>query len=244
MNPIIVTTPRTGSNLVCEMLWSVSRENFRHKNNLYEYFTVTDLYKCTYKKVENCIRIDQFERVKQAWFNTRREEMLKRLALLEDDYRYTMKVFPTELEPEILDTIQEHYNIIYLERQDKVRQLLSFSTMMLTNTSHYKTAEKPVDRVIYSATLTKMFFHMLEGYYKFKKANAGPTLYYEEFIQAGGNEDALITLVKLPAVNSTKIDPRFVPTPYVSNNMEDMIVNKDEWLQDREEVMKRLTEIS
>ena len=244
MNPIIVTTPRTGSNLVCEMMWSIARENFRHKNNLYEYFTVTDLYKCTYKKVENCIRIDQFDRVKQSWFNTRREEMLKRLALLEDDYRYTMKVFPTELEPEILQAIQDHYNIIFLERRDKLRQLLSFSTMMLTNTSHYKTADKPVDRVIYNAELTKTFFNMLEGYFKFKQANTGPTLYYEDFIQAGGDEAALINLLDLPAVNSFKLNPRFIPTPYVSDNMEDMIVNKEEWLQDRAIIVERLTQFA
>ena len=242
MNPIIVTTPRTGSNLVCEMLWSVSRENFRHKNNLYEYFTVTDLYKCTYKKVENCIRIDEFDRVKQAWFNTRREEMLKRLALLEDDYRYTMKVFPTELEPEVLQAIQDHYNIIFLERRDKLRQLLSFSTMMKTNTSHYKTADKAVDRVIYDAELTKVFFNMLEGYFKFKAANTGPTLYYEDFIQQGGNEAALISLLDLPAVNSFKLNPRFVPTPYVSDSMEDMVVNKDEWFRDRAAIIERLTQ--
>ena len=241
MNPIIVTTPRTGSNLVCEMLWSVSKENFGHKNNLYEYFTVTDLYKCTFKKVDDCIKIDKFERTKQVWFESRRDEMLKRLSLLQDDHRYTIKLFPTELEPEIVETIQDHYDIIFLERRDKVRQLLSFCTMVLTNTSHYKSKEKVVDQVIYDAKLAKIFFEMLDDYYAFKEKNVGPTLFYEDFIEQGGDEAALIKLLNWSVKSSVKFNPRFVPTPYINDNIEDMVVNKEEWLRDREKIITQLS---
>lgn len=241
MNPIIVTTPRTGSNLVCEMLWSVSKENFKHKNNLYEYFTVTDLYKCTFHKVNDCIKIDKFERTKKVWFDSRRDEMLKRLALLEDDYRYTIKVFPTELEPEVVEVIQNHYDIIFLERRDKVRQLLSFCNMVLTNTSHYKNKEKSVDKVMYDPHLAKVFFEMMDDYFKFKKQNAGPTLFYEDFIELGGDEAALIKLLNWSVKCSDKFNPRFVPTPYVSDNIEDMVVNKEQWLNDRDDIIERLS---
>jgi hypothetical protein len=152
-----------------------------------------------------------------------------------------MKVFPTEIEPEIIEMIQTHYNIIFLERRDKIRQLLSFCNMVLTNTSHYKTVEKSIEQVTYNAELAKIFFRMLAGYSVFKKVNLGKTLYYEDFIQAGGNETALIKLLDLPAVNSVKLSPRFVPTPYVKDNIEDMIVNKEEWLRDRASIIEQLT---
>lgn len=241
MNPIIITTPRTGSNLVCEMVWSLSKENFGHKNNLYEFFTITDLHKSTFIKVDDRITLHKFERTKHVWFESRRTEMLKRLALLKDDYRYTMKLFPTEIEPEIAQMIQQQYDIVFLERRDKVRQLLSFCNMVLTNTSHYKTSEKSVEQVTYNAELAKIFLRMLAGYSEFKKANSGSTLFYEDFIQQGGDEAALIKLLKWPVANTVKFTPRFVPTPYVKDNIEDMIVNKDEWQKDRAGIIEQLT---
>ena len=244
MNPIIVTTPRTGSNLVCEMLYSIAKENFGHKNNLYEYFTITDLHKSTFVKVDGCIKLDKFERTKNIWFKSRREEMLKRLTLLENDYRYTMNVFPSEIEPEIIASIYDHYDIVFLERRDKVRQLLSFCTMVMSNTSHYKTAEKVVDRVMYNAELANIFIRMLDGYFEFKNRNNGPTLYYEDFIAAGGDEAAMVKLLNWTVDNIPKVNPRFVPTPYVSENMEDMLINKDDWLKDRQSVLEQLTKYS
>ena len=244
MNPIIVMTPRTGSNLVCEMLWSVAKENFGHKSILYEYFTITDLYKCTYKKENDCIALDTYERVQQPWFESQRDELLKRLDLLTDDYRYTIKLFPRRLEPEIIETIQQQYDIIFLERRDKVHQLLSFCTMMLTNTSHYRSAEKKVDQVMYNPLLSRIFFGILKEYFAFKEKNVGPTLFYEDFIEHGGDEAALIKLLNWSMPIPPKFHSKTIPTPYVSNNIEDMIVNKDEWLRDRDAVIKKLLEIS
>jgi len=241
-NPIIVTTPRTGSTVICRMLWNLSKEFYGHKNILYEYFTVTDLYESRYKKIDGCIQsIIPRKRIKHEWCTNYRLEKLKRLLLLIKDYKYTMKIFPMQLEPEIVPVIVKNFDLIYLERRDKIRQLLSFSSMMITNVSHYTSSDSEVKTIEYSPELTDKFFELIEAYHTFKKNNQGITIYYEDFIENGANEAALIKLLNLPIEYFKLSKVETIPTPYLSENLEDLIVNKGDWLRDRPKIIDRLS---
>lgn len=241
MKPIVITTPRSGSNLFCQMLGNLAKQHYGYKDNLYEVFTVIPLFKGGFIKVDGCIKSTGIERTGVKWYESAREEKLKRLQLFENDHNYLMKVFPSDLEPEIEDMIHNNYDCIYLERKDKVGQLLSLFGLFQTNVSHHKDNSKQINEIYYDKKITEDFIAAVAKYNRFKAScpSKYPTVYYEDFIANGGNELAVIQLLNLPISVYIPEQAATIPTPYLSN-IESLIVNKDEWLADKDTIIKAL----
>ena len=255
MRPIIITTHRTGSTLICELLFNIAAQRFKYKNNLDEYFTITTLYNSDYQKVNGIIRIVSRERTsfdrQQATYDSdnvkltalklsNRLTILNRIELLRNDPNYMIKLFSSDFTNEILDFVVSTYDLIYLERKDKLKQFLSFMGLVQTNVAHYtKDSSSAVNQIVYDAKWAKEFIRLDKQYQDFKRAHSGKILYYEDFVELGSDETALIQLLDLPVENIKKKTINTVPTPYIAD-LEDLIVNKDEWLKDRDSILNNL----
>ena len=255
MRPIIITTPRTGSTLVCELLFNIAAHRFKYKNNLGEYFTITTLYKANYQKVNGLIRSmdgqrSDYDRSKATYDSddikltalklAERSTILHRIELLRNDPLYMIKLFSSDFTPEVLDFVTKTYDMVYLERKNKVKQFLSFLGLVQTNTSHYtKESPRAVLKIIYDTKWAKQFVQLDKLYQDCKHQHPGPVLYYEDFIAAGADESALIELLDLSVTGIKNKTIQTVPTPYTTD-IEDLVVNKEEWLRDRDDFLNQL----
>jgi hypothetical protein len=238
MKPIIIcTTPRTGANLVCQQLGA-----FGYKNTLYEFFGVQLAYESEFRRINDRIEITKYEPRDTPWYTSKREVQLERLKLLDNDYNYMIKFFPFELEPEAIELIKENYSIVYLERRNRLDQFLSWLAMTTTKKSHYRvTDNEAVEEIVYSKSYANYFIDWLKAYDSFKQDNpsAHPILYYEDYIEQGSNEQALVKLLNLPIQVTTLAKSFTKPTPY-KLTPEQLIVNQSDWLADRDELIKNL----
>lgn len=246
MKPILVTTPRSGSTLIESLLFNIARQKFGYKNDLLEPFTITELFKAEYVRENDIVRIDKFQRVGTKWFDDKRQVKLDFLNLIKDDYNYMMKLFPIDMEPEIMDMLLNHMDVICLERRDKLHQALSWVLLWETNKAHYKKSDpQTVKSMRYVPFHAKEMVRHLKAYKEFKETYTGyyDVLVYEDFMENGANEDALIKLLNLPVKDYIKSEIDTKPTPY-EKSLEDMIINKDEWIADRDSLIKAINEVS
>jgi hypothetical protein len=245
MKPILITEPRTGSTLFCQMLGNIAKQHFGYKSNLNEVFTVDPLYKSGYEKVDGVVRSTGREVAGYQWYESAREEKLKRLALFDNDNNYMIKIFPFDMEHAEVEIKQfvNQYDIVYLERRDKLTQLISFLGMTHNRVSHFRTgSSRTINEIHYDKTWTKFFIKSAQLYkqFKFENLNNHPVVYYEDFMALGGDESAIIQLLNLPLTVNDKEVLKTMPTPYSESNIESLITNKEEWQADRDTIVNEL----
>jgi len=243
MNPILFTTPRTGSTLICNLLADIFS-----KENLNEFFHFGVIPPVDYQRINNRVVTKYFENhINNPWGENLKEERLRRLDLIKGDYNYLIKIFGEPLETEILSEIKNNYNIIYLERKDKIKQILSFATVLNTKRSHYDNNHKKINSIIYKPEAAEVIVGHINMYKNFKSSfpSKYPTLYYEDFVELGANHFALTSLLKIPfnckvLTNSNWLPKNSIPTPYAGDNIEKLILNKKTWLKDKENILEKL----
>ena len=243
-NPVLIATPRSGSTVVCKLLFNIAHYKFGSKAYLNQFLTISPHYKETFKKENNLIVRDYYIREKDKFFNdyvNRAFLTKRRITLMKDDVKYTTKIFTLDFVPETYKFFNEHFDFVFIERRDKLQQLLSFSTMMTTNKHEFTDGEKFVGNTYFSIEHALVFIMQQAHYLKIKKLNPkAPVIYYEDFMELGGNTQALQILLNLPIEDipeTIKVDT--IPTPYISN-LEDLLINKDEWLSHKNTIKELL----
>ena len=258
MKPIIiVTTPRTGSTVVCEILGNLLMQHNGCKNTLYEYFDVSTAFKCEYMTKDNIVYIKDYTRFKGnvKWYKSQLDHVISQIVRLNGEYNYLMKYMPSVTQysvAEIIDTfIMENYDIVYLERKDKLRQLISYLGVTQSSIPHYTnksdfpfySKDKSVDRkIIYNHLESELFIKNYQKYKQFKDTHISkyPVIYYEDFLQQGADDNALIKILQLPIDTYKPTDVTTIITPYVVSNIEDQILNKADWNNNRERILNEL----
>jgi hypothetical protein len=227
------------------------------KNVLYEYFDVSVSFKCEYEVINNIVYIKDYIRYSggNKWYKSQIDHITNQIIRLNGEYNYLIKYMPSMTEfgvAEMIDTfIMENYDIVYLERKEKLKQLISYLGLTQTNIPHYTnktdfpfySKDKVQDRkIIYNPMETALFVHNYQKYKEFKDTHTSkyPVIYYEDFVKLGANDNALIDILQLPFTTFKPTSISTVPTPYVENNVEDQILNKVDWLKDRERLLNAL----
>jgi LPS sulfotransferase NodH len=240
MNPILITTPRTGSNLATTLLYSIANQCWGYKNNLYEYFHVSDYYRNVYKNNGTKVYIDSYERNIGKWCHDPRAERLQRLQLLNGDYKYMIKLMPKDLEPEIIDVMAKHYDVVFLERRNKLEQLISYFTLASVGKSHYNNDDPKVERITYLPSTVERFIKTVQYYDEVKSRFNGVTIYYEDIINGGSDEQCMLNLLNIQCSVRSRIIPT-IPTPYAVDDRESLFTNLSEWQRDRAHIMSLLS---
>jgi hypothetical protein len=256
MRPIIYTTQRTGSTIVTESLGNLCMQHYGYKNILYEYFGIDYKFRCEYKKENDKVILSDYERTNKPWFQYPIDELSYRLSLIDDDYNYMIKVmadYPDYFKDIIESMVIANFDVIYLERRDKIKQLISYLATSQTNISHYSKHPDNVyfhtkemhNPIIYNKEQTNDFIITLEKYSKFKKEHPSkyPTIYYEDFMSLGGRESAVIQILNLDITDYEPYNIITTPTPYKFEDVEEQIINKKDWLSDKQRIIDVLQQI-
>ena len=228
MIPLLLATARTGSSIISNLMYQLGKNQVGYKNYLNEFFTVNELFKPTYEIINNVITQTSCPRLNSKWFVSAREERLSRLMMIADNPKYALKVFPEDLEPEILDFIKKHYKIIGLERRDKEDQFISFSHMLSTNIAAYSRDDPTV---INSIKIDKKHLSSFISHIrKFKRLQSElefPVIYYEDFINETDKIKFIADNFNLD-YKTLSIDIDSKETPYTADKKE-IIENVDDW---------------
>ena len=239
---VIVTTPRTGSTIVTGLLYNLASQWWGSKNNLREYFTLNPLYKEEFALVDGVIKQLSYERLAHRDYHVDMAEKSRRLEMLAADPNYTFKIFSSDFTPEIEYFIRNNYQVVYLERQDKIAQLLSFINLYDKNVSHYRSDANKITEIRYNRDNTVVFLSILKRYFDLKSRMPGRTLYYEDFMDRGSNEQALIELLDLPPQAYKPMQWGLVKTPY-ADDPKNIIVNEQEWLSHLPRIREKIQQL-
>lgn len=242
-NPIIFTLPRTGSTVVCKLLGNIARQEFGHKNVLYEYFNINFIdsvhnnKQLDYKQVhvfdDKIIVALQGERTHESDSEVRK----RRLELLQHNPRHTMKVFPSVMTSDIVSFIIKEYDFIFLERRDKIEQFLSFCSILHSRKTHFlKDDQTNITSFPFVLSRVQWFANQLQMFNDMQKKKPGITVYYEDFMNLGGDQKALAKLLGLTGTNLIDCNVLTKPTPY-EDTYENLISNKAEWLEHKQFVI-------
>ena len=242
-NPVLISMPRCGSTVTGKMLYNIAHHRYGSKNYLNQYTTVLPQYYSEFERRDGRIQQVTYRREKNGFFKefeNRAAVIHERVQLLQGDTRYTMKLFADDLTPEILEFLQAHYDFIFLERRDTLAQVLSYSTMMVTNRHEYRQVDQ-FSHSYFDIRHCLLFLNYMIQYKRIKKQNpAAKVIYYEDLMELGGNTAALQQLLGLPVEPvpaALAIDT--VPTPYKSD-LEDLLINRDEWLEHKPTILRLL----
>lgn len=252
-NPVLITTPRSGSTVICKLMGNIARQTSDYKNNLMEFFNIDPICEVTYgepivfgEKTIAMMGYKFFEKQKVPWYghDTNIALMQNHLCdMLENNkHKYMMKIFSHNFaNPRVNKLIRSQYDCVFLERRDKLAQLLSMMAVDTTRTPHYQDDSTPVSGFYFQYHLFKFFKERLKLYNHYASSISGPIIFYEDFIQMGSNQQALEKLLGIESSSLTPIPLRSIPTPYTDSNIENLILNKDEWLKYKDEVISFLT---
>jgi hypothetical protein len=245
-NPVLISMPRCGSTVTGKMLYNISHHRYGSKNYLNQLTTVVPQYYAEFERRDGCIQQVAYRREKNGFvkeFENRAAIIQQRMALLAGDTQYTMKLIADDYTPKVLDFLRAHYDFILLERRDTLSQILSYSTMMVTNQHEYRKHD-PFAHSYFDLKHCLMFLDYMIQYKRVKQqVPEAKVIYYEDLMALGGNTAALQQLLGLPVETvpaALLIDT--VPTPYTSD-LEDLLHNRAEWLEHKPTILRLLAAI-
>lgn len=258
-SPLLVTLPRSGSTIVCDLLAKIGKHTANYKNNLNEFFEtkidnegygtfihfdqliigrvkyIEDL-KNTKIKINKDLHKQYIDQITEERFNLLKQHYPK---------KYMIKLFPNHGNIEILKWLYENYDFIYLERNDKLRQILSYQAAESNNTFlHHSNSAEIISKFYFDHNRFKRFMEGIVMYNNIKNNFPGKTLIYEDIID-NPNEQCLLKKLNLnyPDISNT-LSFHTRKVYYKDHDLENLIINKDEWLSVKDELLKNLTEIT
>lgn len=248
-NPIIFTTPRSGSTIICKLLGNISRQLYGHTNVLYEYFNTRLIDRQALNDKIEYTAVPVFDNqvivpIKGAFQPLMEKEIqTKRLELLRKHPKHTIKIFPGML-PYVMEFIISEYDFVFLERRNKLEQFLSYCSIVHGQKTHYKKDDKDTVQPFPVLVDTfNIFVEMMSNYKKFQQTHEGITVYYEDFMSLGGNQQALANLLGLSDAVLTDCPFSTKPSPY-DVTYENLISNGKEWIKYKPYVLDVLSEFN
>lgn len=239
--------PRAGSSIVCTLLGNIARQKYGHKNVLYEYFNPILIDKAVREKYVEYKEVRIFDDLVIVPVEGGRIEgssadlRAARLAILRNNPKHTIKVFPSDLTDDIWKFIQAEYDLIFLERRDRVEQFLSLCYIMHTQKTHFqKTDISGVGSFPYAHKYLSWFIEFVREFNYIKDNNEGISIYYEDFMSLGGDQQALVNLLGLSGTVLNDCNVLTKPTPY-EISYENLLSNKAEWLEHKQYVIDTLS---
>jgi hypothetical protein len=240
MKPILIASPRTGSTIIGKQISNLAEQWWGYKNYLHEYFSIGSLIKTEVKNIKGTLHCVFLGYVTEPWCENSEKERIRRRDLLDGKTEYLIKLLPGNFDSWIVDWVEDHWDPIFLERRNKLDQLLSYIAYRSTNVAHYhKHSNNVVNEFEYKWKWADEFIWALQKYYQIKSELKGPTIYYEDWFDEGADQAALIKLLNWPQKDYKLMSPLGKPTPY-TNIPEYLISNKDEWNKDKSVIISRL----
>lgn len=245
MKPILFATARSGSTIIGELIGDLAVQLWGSKGFIREFFGVSQNLVTEAKIVNGKLYLQRNQYVDQPWCLDVQKEKLHRKAMVDADPHYVIKFLIGQVEDWTIPWLSEFgYTPIFIERQDKVKQLLSFLSAKQTGNWYYHKSRNnsPVKEIKYNEEQAIDLIWQLRNFKEFKKKFDNPiTIYYEDFMHRGGNQKAVIEILGLQ-INHNEPESDSALTPY-SKKPEDIIEQDINWLNAKERIIKLLNDI-
>lgn len=244
MNPIVVAYPRSGSEVLTDIIFNYSRQVWDSERCLQEFLLVTFFRDYNFTFVDNKIQGSYWSLPKDQW--TANWDKIKdkvydivqeRISWLKSNPKYVFKLITTPR----LTNIQyswciENHHCVFIERKDKIRSFLSFLFLPYIGTHH------KLDTNIITKQNLKIKFDVgfadlwVWDYKKYNELlNNAPNksvLVYEDILDQGSisEEKVLKNLGWEIPINYKFYNFVTKPTPYEDEDILNYFENKDEVL--------------
>lgn len=246
--PVLITTPRTGSSLICQLLGDIARHTSDYKNDLQEFFTIEPGYEAIYEKAsifgEQIITVKSYKEVPvlPLWYgsNANKHQMtmdrIEMLSLSKD--RYMLKVFADFLKNDrIRNVVFPRYDPVYLQRRDLLQQFLSILYLGGPNLQfHYQTGQiANVKEIHFNYKRFNLFKTLLLSYKEAKQKYPGPTIFYEDVVYQDNSHQALANALGVSCEGVKSSVVKTIKSPYAIP-LSDMLVRNWKWDMYKNEV--------
>ena len=225
--PILITTPRTGSSLVCQLLGDIARYTSDYKNDLQEFYTIEPGYEAIYKQAsvfgEQIITVKSYREVSThpLWYGSEDnipQMILERTEMLmSNPHRYMIKLFADTLMNEsIRNAVFPRYEPVYLQRQDLLEQYLSSMYLQGPNLQfHYRPGQiAKAKEINFNYKHFIHFKNTLLMYKKVKERYPGQTIVYEDVVQHKNQHQALADILNVSYEGVKSSVVKTIQTPY------------------------------
>jgi len=252
-SPILVTTPRTGSAIVNKLLGNVGKETANFRNNLNEFFNFSSWVDLKYHnfKLFNDIVIGIVisDTVINATVNTENKSKQEidfvklhheRIQMLQDNhFKYMIKLIPYMIDDYTIEFLNSQYDFIYLERRDKLAQLLSYTALKTEGVTHYsKDDTSSIDEIEFDPKFLYLLDKIYKDYYKIKQLHPGPTLYYEDLMSKEITEETILKYLDKDIKINNPLTIHTRPSNYQAIDRESLINNPELWALHKSEFLR------
>lgn len=242
MNPIVVAYPRSGSEVLTDIIFNYARQVWNSERCLQEFLLVTFFRDSNFSFEDNKIKGDYWMLPKEQWeqnWITLCDRVLsisqQRIDWLKENPNYVFKLITT---PKITDNqytwCLNNFNPIFIQRNNKVRSLLSYLFLPYIGL-HHSLEKEEINFQQLKIKFNKEFADL--WVWNFKKFNMllaeskNKTLLTYETLLTNNSIDEVKVLESLRW--SVPTDYQFYkyktkPTPYEDNDLLNYFVDKDQ----------------
>lgn len=241
MNPIVVAYPRSGSEVVTDIIFNYASQVWKSERCLQEFLLVTFFRDNNFEFIDKKIEGTYWSLSNDQWAshwnkikNTISSTVDQRISWLTENPNYVFKLITT---PHVTDTQYnwciENFHCVFVQRRDKIRSFLSYLFLPYVGT-HHRIDSNPI-------TLEKLKIKMDSGlankwiwnYKKFnnllEQSTNKSVLVYEDIISDQGiDERKILQMLNWPIPPNYQFYKfKTKPTPYEDNDLINYFEDKE-----------------
>ena len=253
MHPIVVAYPRSGSEILTNIVFNYAHQVWNSERCLQEFLLVTFFRSYDFSFVNNKIEGSYWSIPKDQWkenWNTVKDKIYEisqeRISWLQTNPNYVFKLITTpRLTDSQYDWCLKNFHCIFIQRNDKIRSFLSFLFLYYIGTHHSldaDTIKKQNLKIKFDINFAKLWVWDYKKYNLLRDSSTDKSiLVYEDLLVDGAiSEDKILKTLGWEIPKDYKFYKfQTKPTPYEDDDIINYFENKDEVL----DYIKSLPEI-
>ena len=241
MNPIVIAYPRSGSEILTNIVFNYSKQVWNSERCLQEFLLVTFFRDYNFLFVDNKIKGSYWGLPKDKWedhWNDIKDKIYditqERISWLQSNPNYVFKLITT---PKLKDNqytwCLENYHCIFIQRKNKIRSLLSFLFLYHVGTHHSldaDTIKKENLKIKFNIDFANLWVWDYKKYKDLLRQSTNKSvLVYEDILDQGTVSEKKILKRLGWAIPENYEFYKFQtrPTPYEDENIINYFENKD-----------------
>jgi hypothetical protein len=241
MNPIVVAYPRSGSEIITDIVFNYASQVWKSERCLQEFLLVTFFRDNNFEFINNKIEGMYWSLPKDQWpghwnkiKDTVSSTVDQRISWLTKNPNYVFKLITN---PRVTDNQYkwciENFHCIFVERRDKIRSFLSYLFLPYIGTHHRIDSDAITKEKLKIKMNIDLANQWIWNYKKFNELSAQSTnkslLVYEDIItDYGVDEEKILKTLNWPIPSNYQFYKfKTKPTPYEDNDLLNYFEDKE-----------------
>jgi len=241
MNPIVVAYPRSGSEIITDIVFNYASQVWKSERCLQEFLLVTFFRDNNFQFIDNKIEGNYWSLPKEQWeshWNNIKDTVSstvdQRISWLIKNPNYVFKLItnPRVTDDQYKQCI-ENFHCVFVERKDKIRSFLSYLFLPYIGTHHKIDSDTITKEKLKIKMDIGLAGKWIWNYKKFNKLFLQSTnkslLVYEDIVTAYGvDEEKILKTLNWPIPENYQFYKfKTKPTPYEDNDLLNYFEDKD-----------------